>query len=209
MPRKTFVDGQTLPASDLNNFLMNQSVMTFSNAAARTAAITTPLEGMITYLEDTDLISVYESGSWRTSLSPRGGVLQVITGLTSTQVTNSTTSYATTGLTASITPKSSSSRILVMVNQNGIYKAAGLGGNGTNLKLQKDSVDVSTIGLSLGYTGSAIENLVAASQIYVDTPGSLSAITYRTVFANRTTAASVSVQQSSETSTITLMEIAS
>ena len=64
MPRKTFVDGQTLPASDLNNFLMNQSVMTFSNAAARTAAITSPVEGQVTYLEDSASYQYWDSSAW-------------------------------------------------------------------------------------------------------------------------------------------------
>ena len=58
MAFKTFQNGFPLPASDLNNFLMRQSVITFANAAARTAAITSPSEGMLTYLEDTN---AYES----------------------------------------------------------------------------------------------------------------------------------------------------
>ena len=58
MVYKTFANGFPLPASDLNNFLMNQSVIVFADAAARTTAIPSPVQGMLTYLVDT---SAYES----------------------------------------------------------------------------------------------------------------------------------------------------
>jgi hypothetical protein len=58
MAYKTFANGFPLPASDLNNFLMNQSVIVFADAAARTTAIPSPVTGMLTYLVDT---SAYES----------------------------------------------------------------------------------------------------------------------------------------------------
>ena len=58
MAYKTFANGFPLPASDLNNFLMNQSVIVFADSAARTTAIPSPVTGMLTYLEDTN---AYES----------------------------------------------------------------------------------------------------------------------------------------------------
>ncbi len=62
MAYKTFANGFPLPASDLNNFLMNQSVIVFADSAARTTAIPSPVQGMLTYLEDT---SAYESWNGR------------------------------------------------------------------------------------------------------------------------------------------------
>jgi hypothetical protein len=64
MPRKTFIDGDVLPASDLNNFLMNQSVMTFATSAARATAIPTPTEGMVTYRNDVDILELYNGAAW-------------------------------------------------------------------------------------------------------------------------------------------------
>ena len=58
MAYKTFANGFPLPASDLNNFLMNQSVIVFADSAARGTAIPSPVEGMLTYLQDTN---AYES----------------------------------------------------------------------------------------------------------------------------------------------------
>lgn len=64
MPRKVFTNGSPLPASDLNTYLMDQSVMTFADSAARSAAITSPTEGMITYLNDTNKVEVYTGAAW-------------------------------------------------------------------------------------------------------------------------------------------------
>jgi len=58
---KVFTNGSVLQASEINDNLMRQSVMVFSNAAARTAAITSPLDGMLTYLEDSKLFQSYNS----------------------------------------------------------------------------------------------------------------------------------------------------
>ena len=46
-----------------------------------------------------------------------GGIVQIVQGSTSTQVNVTTSTFADTGLTATITPTSTSSKILVMVNQ--------------------------------------------------------------------------------------------
>jgi hypothetical protein len=63
---KTFSPGDVLTASDVNNFLMEQSVMSFADAAARTSAIGTANfeEGMVAYLQDTDKIQVYNGTAW-------------------------------------------------------------------------------------------------------------------------------------------------
>jgi hypothetical protein len=43
---------------------MNQSVIAFSNATARSSAITSPVEGMITYLEDSNSYQSYDGSAW-------------------------------------------------------------------------------------------------------------------------------------------------
>ena len=63
MAYKVFANGFALNASELNTYLMNQSVMVFANSAARTAAFT-PTEGMVTYLEDTNALEVYNGTAW-------------------------------------------------------------------------------------------------------------------------------------------------
>ncbi len=64
MAYKVFTNGSPLPASDLNTYLMNQSVMVFANSTARSAALTSPTEGMTTYLEDTNKVEVWTGAAW-------------------------------------------------------------------------------------------------------------------------------------------------
>jgi hypothetical protein len=61
---KVFTNGSVLNASEINDNLMNQSVIVFSNSTARGSAISSPIEGMVTYLEDTDALEVYKGASW-------------------------------------------------------------------------------------------------------------------------------------------------
>lgn len=62
---KTFVTGDVLSAGDTNGYLM-QGVLVFADAAARTAAITSPQEGQTTYTKDNDVIQVYSGSAWVT-----------------------------------------------------------------------------------------------------------------------------------------------
>jgi hypothetical protein len=64
MPRKTFVAGTLATASDVNTYLMDQSVMVFTNATARNTAIPTPTEGMITYQTASDHYTIYNGTEW-------------------------------------------------------------------------------------------------------------------------------------------------
>jgi hypothetical protein len=61
---KIFTNGSVLPASDLNTYLMDQSVMVFSNSTARAAALTAPVEGMLTWLQDTNKYEFYNGSAW-------------------------------------------------------------------------------------------------------------------------------------------------
>jgi formylmethanofuran dehydrogenase subunit A len=65
MAYKVFSNGSVLNASDLNDYLMNQSVMVFSSSTARASAITSPIEGMMTYLEDTNRFQFYNGTAWQ------------------------------------------------------------------------------------------------------------------------------------------------
>lgn len=64
MPFKEFVAGTPALASDINTYLMEQSVMTFTNAAARDADLPTPNEGMVCYLTASDHFQVYNGSAW-------------------------------------------------------------------------------------------------------------------------------------------------
>lgn len=72
MPRKVFVAGEILTASDVNVNLMDQAVQVFDNSAARSSAIPSPSEGMVTYLKDTNLVESYTGAAFEAVGSIQG-----------------------------------------------------------------------------------------------------------------------------------------
>lgn len=64
MAYKVFQNGYPLTAAELNNYLMNQTVMVFASATERDSVLTSPVEGMITYLQDSNLLRSYDGSAW-------------------------------------------------------------------------------------------------------------------------------------------------
>ncbi len=62
--QKVWVAGEVLAAADVNSYLMNQTIMRFADASARTSGIATVAEGMFSYLDDTNLLTVYNGSAW-------------------------------------------------------------------------------------------------------------------------------------------------
>jgi hypothetical protein len=142
----------------------------------------------------------------QSAAQPTGSVLQVVNGSTNAGVTSSTNTFIDTGLTATITPKFATSKILVVVSQNGLaknnntYMSIYLVRNGSNLFLVEGAV---------GYTGESTTNYVGGTSLtYLDSPASTSALTYKTQFNSTSNFSNVVCQVNSATSTITLTEIA-
>ena len=137
-----------------------------------------------------------------------GHVVQVVQGSTSTAISNTTSSFVDTGLTASITPLSSSSKILVMIEQQGC-KATLISSGSVNVKLQRNSSDIYKFALAYFYGYVTTEMRAGISGCYLDSPSTTSATTYKTVFkANDGGTATVQNDSANTVSTITLMEIA-
>lgn len=65
MPFKDFAAGDILTASDVDTFLMRQSVMIFDDATDRTTQLGTAVaEGMMSYTKDDNAVQVYDSSQW-------------------------------------------------------------------------------------------------------------------------------------------------
>jgi hypothetical protein len=143
-----------------------------------------------------------------TTQASAGNVLQVVQGTTTTAVTNATTTYADTGLTATITPKFATSKILVIVAHPECVKTSTNPTQGIDMKLVRGSTQIAYLSGALGYTGTSIEFYFCANVSYLDSPATTSATTYKTQFKNLVNASYVAVQANSTISTITLMEIA-
>ena len=62
---KLFNTGDVLTAAQVNTYLNEQTVMVFASSAARTSALSGVLaEGMVSYLQDTNAVEVYNGTSW-------------------------------------------------------------------------------------------------------------------------------------------------
>ena len=142
---------------------------------------------------------------WATA-SGGGKVLQVVSSTYSTSTNTTSTTFVDTGLTATITPSSATSKILVLVTQNGIVKESGNAAAQVNLQLLRGATQIGFIS-AMGYENSSKPlYLSTAGFAQLDSPSTTSATTYKTQFRNDV-ATTITVQVSSSTSQITLMEI--
>jgi hypothetical protein len=141
--------------------------------------------------------------------APAGGgkVLQVVMGTTTTAATNSTNTYADTNLTATITPSSVTSKVLVMAMNGSIQKGPGNAANEIAIRLMRGATQIGGV-ISGLYTNTAVLNKqTSAIYNYLDSPATTSATTYKTQFMNTGNASYVLCQANDEQSVIILMEI--
>lgn len=170
-------------------------------------------------LTNKSIVATQLTGTIAAARLPAGTVLQVVSATTSTQMTTTSATYSDTNLTASITPSATTSKILVLVNQqieafrSGAYAAAGINlvrGSTTILASTADSTGPYEVYANAnGSTQTDIFYRWAIS--YLDSPSTTSSTIYKTQGAaiNTTT---LTCQRSGPTingtSTITLIEIA-
>jgi hypothetical protein len=141
-----------------------------------------------------------------------GNILQVVNGTYSTVTSSSSGTYADTGLSATITPTSASSKILVLVNLNGVLKTT----NDTSVgaKLVRGSTDILTFeGSGAGDGTASTRSAASSSTCFLDSPATTSSTTYKVQFRSNSSNASVSINSNAggsslTTSTITLIEVA-
>lgn len=222
---RTFQSGEVLTSSNVQNYLMDQSVMVFAGTAARSSAITSPEEGMITYDTVTDLLEVYNGSKYKAfagmgTATTSGSILQAVsTTKTDTFSTTSTAYTDITGLSVSITPTSTSSRILVFTN----FQASVSGDIAVMFQFVRGSTAIS-IGDAAGNRTRASASLLQSniteqlgtfSFHFLDSPATTSATTYKvqtfvnagTMYVGRTGSDSDLATRPRTASTITVMEI--
>lgn len=92
---KDFTTGEVLTAANVDNYLMEQTVMVFASAAARTTALAAVLaEGMTSYLKDTNSLEVYDGSNWISA----SGDLTALTAGTGITITSPTGPVPTVAL---------------------------------------------------------------------------------------------------------------
>lgn len=156
------------------------------------------------------------AGGVPTWAAPAGGgkVLQVVMGTTSTLTNIASTSFTDTTLTASITPSSASSKVLVFYAQQ--YKSfRGQSTQGVGLQLVRGATAIQIIGGSKyaaftwdGVSTGGAEFRTVTTSTYLDSPATTSSTTYKVQGAVLYTSNSGEmVCQNDSPSTIILMEI--
>jgi hypothetical protein len=150
--------------------------------------------------------------SWATPAGGGGKVLQVVQATLTGYVNTTSTSYATTGLTQSITPSSATSKVLVMVNLSSAVKNTGNAATALQVKLLRDATQISFAGDNLGHTAvSDKNNFGSVAFTYLDSPATTSATTYVIHYASKTSGQEVGINDYSASNTavssIVLLEI--
>lgn len=175
-----------------------------ATASATPAVLSVGTNGQVLKADSTTASGL----AWSSDL---GKVLQVVTAIQNSGIIYTTsTTLVDTGLSATITPSSSSSKILVLVNQNGIYKDTSNADNSLQLVLLRGSTQVASFGGTAGWTDTASTNAVGGVGLtYLDTPATTSALTYKTQFGQGYSGISGNIFINfNAQSSITLLEVA-
>jgi len=279
-----FATGDVLTAAAANGYLASQVVMVFASSSARTSAIASPQEGMLSYLKDTNAVEAYDGSAWisigstgditgvtagtgisgggtsgtvtvtnsmataittagdlikgtgsgtfdrlgigstgqvltvsggapvwATPSSGGGGkVLQVVSATYSTQYTTTSSTMQDTGLSCSITPSASTSKVLVLMTNNfGVQRT----GDDDYFRFQV------LRGATTIFIGNSNEGFAEANQAsnlrqfyvtdsisYLDSPATTSATTYK-VQIRSVGGGSAIAQYAGDAASIILLEI--
>jgi hypothetical protein len=133
-------------------------------------------------------------------------VVQIVAASTDSQVSLSTNTLTDTTLTATITPKSASNKILVFVSQNGVLKDTN--NTSATIVLLRAGSAIKFLVVYGGYTNStATIGGLSITGAYLDSPATTSAVTYKTQFKSEANSSTVIVQHGSAMSTLVLMEV--
>jgi hypothetical protein len=139
-----------------------------------------------------------------------GAVLQVVSMSTLTQFSTTSTTFADIGLTATITPTSSSSRILILGSFGDTSSQNQGGGAGNKLILLRNLTQIGggQFANQWNYTGPAEHSISSGGMAYVDSPSSTSALTYKFQGGSQSAGRTMEFMRDGTIGSIILMEIA-
>jgi len=130
-----------------------------------------------------------------------GNIVQVVYGSYSTETSTTSTSYVSSGLTATITPKFATSKILVAVSNDVTVSSAVAA-----LTMFRGTVSGTNLAPGTSGFGRSYGEQVLSWE-YLDSPATTSPVTYTLGFKTLTSG-TVYAQNGSTPGSITLMEVA-
>jgi len=145
--------------------------------------------------------------------APAGGgkVLQVVQATTTTDTAINTTTMTDTTITASITPSSATSKVLVLISAGFYFDRPG-NGKGIKTALLRGATSIFNDGTAFlasitAVGASDVGHSGRIPIIYLDSPSTTSATTYKVQAATNVTAGNFNMQYLNAVSSIVLMEI--
>ena len=205
---REFQTGEVLTAANVNDFLMNQSVMVFADAAARTSALSGVVaEGMLTYNKDTAQLEVYDGTNFVVA-APQQNLVAVKSALFTSTQTNSTAAganFAVTNLSITHTLADASNKLIISAYFGAAGSTSGRGRVGIAVADDGTLIGVGDADGSrtrVGAGGTTVnaanaEQVTMPSVTFVYEPGDTASHTYtvrainiagvtRTLYINRT-----------------------
>ena len=132
---------------------------------------------------------------WAAPAAGGGKVLQVVQATTTTSTTITGTTFADTSLSGTITPTLNTSKILVMITQSfNSYKASGNYGGAKILRGATTIYDGDSSGKAQFIGNTADRLVITTSLVYLDSPATTSATTYKTQVANENASGTITCQ---------------
>ena len=207
--------GFTVDASGVS---VTAGVGTFGSLAAPAAGLTGALPAIsaasLTQIPAANIVGVCTSGLTKTG--GFGKILQVVQNSYSTQATLNSTSYVDTGLTATITPSSTSSKVLIygFLSLTTSHFASPYNVYGFGCNIVRGSTEIKA-----GDTGQYYQAIADSDisytvfnqphvPIFLDSPNTTSATTYKIQAKESDINANLTINASSQTSELILMEVA-
>ena len=145
----------------------------------------------------------------QSEMAGAGQVLQVVNATYATQSSTSSGTFADSGLSATITPKSSTSKILIIATIAGVYHASNSAA--LNAQITRSGSSILAFESVSAFAGASGTGAGSANVSYLDSPATTSATTYKIQVSAQNAATiywNLSNSGVQATSTMTLMEVA-
>ena len=146
------------------------------------------------------------AGALPSTVIGAGAVLQVVSATQNAITVTTSTSFVTSGLSVSITPSSSTSKIMLFLTGGGFYNGGVSNSAYTTLYRGATNLGDATYGMERVYAGSTAF-LCAHSISYLDSPSTTSATTYTAYFRSSSATSVNFTYNDSGVVVLTAMEI--
>jgi len=188
---KTFATGDVLTSTDVNGYLM-QGVLVFASATARDASITSPQQGQVAFLKDTNVTTYYNGTAWANLIT---------TGMTNPMTTTGDTIYSSSGSTPARLGIGSTGQVLTVAGGVPTWatntSSSGLTLIGTTSFTSSSAVNVNSVFTSTYDNYKILVDLTGSTGMDValrfrssGTDNTNSSYDYNTIFAYMTTLSS-------------------